>query len=241
MKLLNLNTRAPLLAALLGLTALLSGCERPPADSVQSGFRGTGMVQVYNPRTVDKLVPLNQPPEAIAPGAPEGPKAKDVLQNVKVLGDLSIGQFTAQMAAITAWVSPQEGCGYCHNLANLADDSKYTKVVARRMLQMTQQVNTNWKPHVAATGVTCYTCHRGKPVPEQVWFAPEPQNKQANFIGNTNGQNKPSKLGGPGFAALRPVHALPAWKPTRASALAAPLRCPPATPRRSRPPKARMR
>ena len=52
-------------ALLLAAVALLSGCERPPIDSVQSGYRGTGMVQVYNPRTVAEQIPLNQPPTAL--------------------------------------------------------------------------------------------------------------------------------------------------------------------------------
>ena len=37
-------------AALASLT-LLAACERPPMETVQHGYRGTGMVQVYNPRT----------------------------------------------------------------------------------------------------------------------------------------------------------------------------------------------
>ena len=123
-----------------------------------------------------------------------------MLKNVPVLGHLSVAEFTTQMVAITAWVSPKEGCNYCHNPNDLADDSKYTKVVARRMIQMTQHVNADWKNHVAATGVTCYTCHRGQPVPAQAWTAPLAQNKGADFIGNRNGQNAPSKV--PGLAAL---------------------------------------
>jgi photosynthetic reaction center cytochrome c subunit len=181
--------RAALLTAVMGAAALLSGCERPPIDSVQTGYRGTGMLQVYNPRAMATQIPLNQPPAALDSGSPDGPRAKDVLQNVKVLGDLSIGQFTAQMAAITAWVAPEQGCVYCHNLANLAEDSKYTKVIARRMLQMTRYVNSEWKPHVAATGVTCYTCHRGQNVPAQAWTTAVPQNLGPAFIGNRNGQN----------------------------------------------------
>ena len=192
--------RASTFLAGIAAAALLVGCERPPVDSVQTGYRGTGMVQVYNPRTVAGQIPLNQPPAAIDAGAPEGPKAKDIYQNVKVLGDLSVGQFTAQMVAITAWVAPEQGCGYCHNLANLADDSKYQKVVARRMIQMTQHVNADWKPHVANTGVTCYTCHRGNPVPTQTWYQPPAQNKGADFIGNRNGQNLASP--GVGMASL---------------------------------------
>jgi photosynthetic reaction center cytochrome c subunit len=180
--------------ALAGVTLFLAGCERLPQDSVQRGYRGTGMQVVYNPRIVESLVPLNQPPESPGPQAPnEGPKAGQVYQNVKVLGDLSVANFNRHMANITAWVAPTEGCAYCHNVANFADDGKYTKVVARRMIQMTQKVNADWKPHVAATGVTCYTCHRGNPVPANIWFGAVPQDKRSNFIGNLNGQNTPMK------------------------------------------------
>ncbi|MBT6181061.1 MAG: photosynthetic reaction center cytochrome c subunit, partial [Halieaceae bacterium] len=37
------------------------------------------------------------------------------------------------------------------------------------MIQMTQNANENWDQHVGGAGVTCYTCHRGKNVPEYVW------------------------------------------------------------------------
>jgi photosynthetic reaction center cytochrome c subunit len=170
--------------------ALLAGCERPPIDSVQTGYRGTGMVQVYNPRTMATVISLNQAPAQEGPASPDGPRAKEIFKNLQVLGDLSIGELTAQMAAITAWVAPVEGCNYCHLPENLADDSKYTKVVARRMIQMTRHINSDWKTHVAATGVTCFTCHRGQPVPSQTWTAIAPQ-PGANFIGNRNGQNTP--------------------------------------------------
>ena len=99
-----------------------------------------------------------------------GPKAGAVYKNVQVLGNLSVGQFTRLMVSLTNWVSPTQGCAYCHNTANMAEDSVYTKVVARRMIQMVQQINSDYQPHVAQTGVTCYTCHRGNPVPAQIWF-----------------------------------------------------------------------
>ena len=63
-----------------------------------------------------------------------GPKASAVYQNVKVLGDLSVGQFTRVMVAMTSWVAPKEGCVHCHNPANFADESKYTKQVSRKMI-----------------------------------------------------------------------------------------------------------
>lgn len=193
-------TRALSLLLTLGALAGLAGCERPPMDSVQHGYRGTGMVQVYNPRVVEEQIPLNQPPAAIPAAPDDGPKAKDIYKNVQVLGDLSVGNFTRHMVSITAWVAPEQGCVYCHNPANFADDGKYTKVVARRMVQMTQNINAQWKNHVAATGVTCYTCHRGNNIPKQVWFKGEPQDKGADFLGNRNGQNAPSAS--VGLAAL---------------------------------------
>ena len=131
------------------------------------------------------------PPEASG----EGPKAGEAYKNVKVLGDLSVEQFNRLMVSMTAWVSPNDGgCVYCHNPANFADDEKYTKVVARRMLQMTQAINSEWKPHVAETGVTCYTCHRGQPVPSEIWFTANPQPYGSNFMGDKAGQNQPARV-----------------------------------------------
>ncbi len=171
-------------AAVAGV-AVLSGCERPPIDTEQVGYRGTGMVIVSNPRAPqpDLTVPDPQPPASDA-----GPKAGQIYQNVQVLGDLSVGQFTRTMLAITEWVAPEQGCNYCHNPANLADDSMYTKVVSRRMFQMTRDINANWTAHVQNVGVTCYTCHRGKNVPAEIWFDDEPE-KVRPMMAKRQGQN----------------------------------------------------
>ena len=180
-------------ALALASVVLLSACERPPMDSVQRGYRGTGMVQVYNPRTIEQNEELHAAPVALPPASAVGPKAGKVYQNVKVLGDLSVAQFTQLMVNMTSWVAPTEGCAYCHNPANLAEEGKYTKVVARRMIEMTQHINSGWKNHVAETGVTCYTCHRGQPVPSQIWFKEPPQANGADFIGGRAGQNLAAK------------------------------------------------
>jgi len=109
-----------------------------------------------------------------------------------VVGDLGVGEFTRLMVAMTAWVAPEGGCNYCHaDDGNLASDAKYTKVVARRMLQMTQDINANWKSHVADTGVTCYTCHRGQPVPAEVWFKTPPDKQASRMAGSKAEQNAP--------------------------------------------------
>ena len=190
-----------ILALLVAGVALLAGCERPPMDSVQNGYRGTGMVEVYNPSKVAAMDANNTAPPSPPPSSPDGPRAKDAYQNVKVLGDVSAGQFIGLMTAMTTWVAPKDGCAYCHNPQNFADDSKYTKTVARKMIEMTRHINGNWQKHVADTGVTCYTCHRGNAVPANVW-AMNPGPKQAGgFAASRNGQN----LGGfavPAYSSL---------------------------------------
>ena len=174
---------------------LMAGCERPPVSVSQTGFRGTGMEQVYNPRTLAKQAAVNTAPPIAAAitDVPGTPRAGAIYQNVKVLGDLSVGEFARTMSAITEWVAPQQGCNYCHVAGNFADDSVYTKVVARKMLQMTHRINSGWKTHVAETGVTCYTCHRGNNIPAEIWFKPEQKQKYAGgALGNDAGQNRAS-------------------------------------------------
>ena len=183
-------------AALLSLALLTVGCEKPPIESVQHGYRGTAMVELYNPRTLATQSAINTAPASEPAASPEGPKAGTTFQNVKVLGDLSVGEFSRFMVAMTAWVAPNEGCLYCHAATNLAEDSKYTKVVARRMIEMTQHINSNWKSHVADTGVTCYTCHRGNPVPANLWFETPPHKQNARAVGGDGGQNKAVALVG---------------------------------------------
>ncbi|MEI7464077.1 MAG: photosynthetic reaction center cytochrome PufC [Burkholderiales bacterium] len=179
---------------LLSAAALLAGCERPPIEVVQHGYRGTAMAEVYNPRTLAVQAPLNQVPTAIPAATPGGPAAALVYQNVQVLNDLSVGEFSRIMASMTAWVAPEQGCGYCHNLQNFALDEKYTKVVARKMLQMTRKINSDYKTHVAATGVTCYTCHRGNNIPANIWFKGPTDQPTAGLLGYRAGQNTPSKV-----------------------------------------------
>jgi photosynthetic reaction center cytochrome c subunit len=133
----------------------------------------------------------NVPPEPIPAASPGGPKAKDLYKNVQVLGELSVGEFNRLMVALTTWVAPEQGCYYCHVNEGFEYDGIYTKVVSRRMIQMTQTTNANWKDHVAETGVTCYTCHRGNPVPKNVWVT-DPGPNAASGLAPT-GQNTASK------------------------------------------------
>lgn len=181
---------------LTGFMMFTAGWERPPIDAEQTGFRGTGMVDVSNPRTSQRRLQsqLDQVPvSAPLPPATGGPTAGEIYQNVQVLGDLSIVEFNHLMQAITEWISPAEGCGYCHQLDNLASDAVYTKIVSRRMIEMTQTINEGWDTHVGETGVTCYTCHRGEHVPEYTWFNAHPDiHTGRGLVGWRAGQNRAS-------------------------------------------------
>jgi len=181
-------------AALCGLIAgTLAGCERPPVDTSQIGYRGLGMEQVTNPRLQEQVQGANQAPPPLPPVDAVGPLAKDIYKNVPVLGDLTVPEFTRLMLAITQWVAPPErSCSYCHEGTDLASDALYQKVVSRRMIEMTRHINAQWKPHVADTGVTCFTCHRGQAVPANLWFADSGPVMESRYLGNRAAQNAPA-------------------------------------------------
>ncbi len=181
--------RSLALCAVLAMPLLLTGCEIGGKDATQWGPRGAAMEGVVNPRLMSAP---GVPPESAYPlESRDGPRARDTYQNLQVLGDISADEFNLLMLNITAWVAPPEqGCNYCHNPENMASDEIYQKVVARKMLQMTRTINTQWEGHVKATGVTCYTCHRGKGIPAYYWTnAPARPN---GILGNNMGQNMPS-------------------------------------------------
>jgi photosynthetic reaction center cytochrome c subunit len=193
----SMRRRAPSLFLLAPLVALfLAGCERPPMQSEQRGFRGTAMGETKNPRAVAAQKAANQAPEIDAPAPADGPKASTAFKNVQVLGDVSVAEFTRTMVAITRWVSPEQNCAYCHKPGeDMSSDSMYTKVVARKMLQMTRRINDEWRvSHVSNTGVTCYTCHRGQPVPSEIWFTDLGPPKASAFMGDKAGQNTASMV-----------------------------------------------
>jgi photosynthetic reaction center cytochrome c subunit len=181
----------------LGTAVLLGGCEFGQKEISQTGFRGTGMAQLVNTDLKVKDATIPPPPYPLGPD--EGPRARETYQNLQVLGDLSTDEFNRLMISITEWVAPAQGCNYCHNPADMASDEVYTKVVSRRMLQMTRDINASWSSHVQQTGVTCYTCHRGNNVPEHVWSL-GPAGDRMSIRGNKRGQNTPDP--NVGYASL---------------------------------------
>ncbi|AWN44196.1 photosynthetic reaction center cytochrome PufC [Methylobacterium durans] len=167
-----------------------AGWDRPPLVTSQNGYRGTAMAQVETRADAREVKAANQAPEPAAPAEPGDDLAGKTYENVKVLQNLTTNEFNRLMVSMTEWVSPEQGCTYCHNTENMADDSLYQKRVARRMLQMTQHINATWKEkHVHEAGVTCYTCHRGQPVPANIWFTDPGPQARSGFIPRNNGQN----------------------------------------------------
>ena len=150
-----------------------------PVGGIDVGVTPTSQIQFprgHIPEPVSQLAP---PP---LPTAPEGgPAATAVYKNVQVLTDVSADEFMRLQHAITQWVSPKQGCGFCHTGEDYASDAKPTKAAARLMLRMTRHVNTDWSQHVAPSGVTCFTCHRGQPVPAETWF-PSPPRTERRYI-----------------------------------------------------------
>ncbi len=159
--------------------------------SVQTGPRGTGMEVVKFPST-DPTIANFYTEAAIKPVGGEQ-LAKDVYTNVPVLGDLTEDNFNRVMAAMSEWVAPEQSCAYCHGEeGDFASDALYTKVVARRMIEMTRDINSSWTDHVSPAGVTCYTCHRGQNVPSNIWFDITPLNK--TMLGWAANQNQATSL-----------------------------------------------
>lgn len=192
-----MTNRSILLLGCLPMLAL-AGCELGAKDTQQTGYRGTGMAQVTDVSSVKAAAVIPPAPYPLSPAAASGPKIQG--QNIQVLNNLSEEEFGHLMSSISLWVAGDAAnCQYCHNPANMADDSVYTKTVARQMLKMTLALNSQWSNHTGQTGVTCYTCHRGKPVPEYVW-SPEAPTDRLSIRGQKRGQNTPDA--NVGYASL---------------------------------------
>lgn len=165
-----------LLVAVFGIAAVFFLVVPPwhlPVEGTQIGYRASSMIQ-WAPTDPSVIAGTHPPPE-LPPAGDDTRPATTAFHNVKVLTDINAAQFMRLQKAMTAWVSPTQGCAFCHAGNDYASDAKPAKRVARLMLMMTRHINAAWRQHVAQAGVTCDTCHRGQPVPSFVWF-PSPPN-----------------------------------------------------------------
>ena len=86
--------------------------------------------------------------------------AEQVYKNIQVFKGVPASQLEGDMAFITGSLGVK--CNYCH-VNGFDKDDKPTKLTARKMIQMVFDLN---KGNFNGTGaVSCYTCHRGKPLP----------------------------------------------------------------------------
>jgi hypothetical protein len=94
------------------------------------------------------------------------PRVEQGNKNIKVLNGMPESQLIPAMKFFT--VSLGVACDYCHvskngQLEAPADDKK-TKRIARAMIKMVMEVNaTTFREDMQ---ISCYTCHRGQPIPQ---------------------------------------------------------------------------
>jgi hypothetical protein len=116
---------------------------------------------------------------AAAPTAAVAKTAGDAFMNVTVLNNIPADQLLSTMEFIST--SLGQHCTFCHVVPNFEDDTKQSKTVARKMIQMELDINkTSFQGRVE---VTCYTCHRGAAHP--VGTAPIPDAGQMAMMPST--------------------------------------------------------
>ena len=113
------------------------------------------------------------------------PPANAEFKNLRVLpSNISRDDLIVTMRAWSQ--SLGSNCGECHVRIQPAEpggrarldfvsDAQPNKIAARAMLTMTRRMNAEYVTRIAQKGssVTCYTCHRGKSVPEST-LPPKP-------------------------------------------------------------------
>jgi photosynthetic reaction center cytochrome c subunit len=90
---------------------------------------------------------------------------------IRVLKGLTVPEFEQEMQMMVQALGVN--CGFCHVRNNFAAETNEKKVVARRMLEMTKLINSQFFPdYIPLDGesklgkVTCSTCHQGETKPK---------------------------------------------------------------------------
>lgn len=164
----------------------------PPIKSVDYGPPAGEMVVFHKEGANAIKNPQPEVPESVVPASDTGPLP---YKNVQVLKGLSKHEFDRTMVAITQWVAPKKGCGFCHGgqTKNYAADYP-RKEIARQMLRMVRTVNADWTNHVGAQGITCFSCHRGHNMPANSWYLDTPQTSpEGGMLGKVQAWNTQAK------------------------------------------------
>lgn len=163
-------------AAVFSAAALVTIGQPFKTDSLQTGPRGTGMSVPEFQADLFAAYPDADNFYTTEPIVPQA-NARPV-RDVRPDADPSLGYLTPEnydrlVEAMRIWTGIPD---------LFAGEENYQTVVARSMIEMTQNINEFWGGHVnanAEVGVTCYTCHRGEPVPNNIWFKISPVNENA--------------------------------------------------------------
>ena len=153
--------------AVLAATLIVSLGQPLRVEALQTGPPGIGMAVIDREgRPADPTIAGYVSSAPVAPGTRTAGEADPATP--APLADLSPENAERLLAAMRAWTGIPD---------LLEDPDDYRSAVAARMIQMTQYINEEWSAHVNANqevGVNCYTCHRGQPVPSEVWFRIDP-------------------------------------------------------------------
>jgi hypothetical protein len=90
--------------------------------------------------------------------------AEKVFKNVEILKGKPASRLPGMMAALTGLLSVR--CGACHVEGDFASDDLAAKKTARRHFAM--QARLNREDFGGTNAITCFTCHRGRRVPETI-------------------------------------------------------------------------
>ena len=107
--------------------------------------------------TVQTLVYTKQPDSAAADLRKPEKTAGEAEKNVKVLNTLAASQFIDAMRSFNIALNVE--CSFCHVQGDFAKDDKPEKVMARKMITMTHEINR--QAFDGKVEVRCYTCHQG--------------------------------------------------------------------------------
>src|SRR5262249_49801087 len=101
-----------------------------------------------------------------------GGAASADFKNLQVLPkNISKDELKGYMKAQTKALGVE--CNFCHDVPDMASDKNEKKLIARKMMQMQNDINDKWLKGMKVAEknkVTCGTCHQGKEEPPK--FAP---------------------------------------------------------------------
>jgi photosynthetic reaction center cytochrome c subunit len=114
------------------------------------------------------LIPVGQRAQGPAQQG-QGRTTEQQFKNIKVLTGLPANQLNITMHNISGQLGVD--CVFCHIWDKWDVDVKPNKQIARQMLTMVQEMNKTY--FGGAPMITCYTCHRGSPMPVSTRIVPD--------------------------------------------------------------------